>query len=64
MRKRKDIDIPLNEKALLSMEDLMAYTSSGYPTARKLAEEAGATVKLGTRVLFKREKIDEYLSSI
>lgn len=63
MRKRKESEVPLNERVTLSMEDLQAYTGLGYPSAYALAEAAGAIFKIGRRTVFKREKIDEYLRS-
>lgn len=43
---------------------LSAMLSCGHATARKIADEASATIKINRRVLFNVEKIRKYLNNI
>lgn len=52
------------EGRLLGAVELQGYISMGRNGARKLAEDAGAVVKIGNRVLFDRLKIDAYIDHI
>ena len=50
----------------MSTPQLYAYTSLHRPTAEKLAERAGARIKVdgARRVLYDREKLDAYLDKL
>lgn len=50
-----------NQSRLMGIEDLMRYAAIGRNSARALGEEAGAVVRVGTRVLYDRKKIDEWI---
>lgn len=47
----------------LSIKELQAYTSLGESTARKIGAESGAVVRIGRRVLFDRQRIDDYMQA-
>lgn len=64
MRKRTESSGDMTDKRLFSQPDLQFYVSLGYASARTLAEEAGAVVRIGKRVLYDREKIDQYISTM
>lgn len=49
---------------LLGLSELQTYLSIGENTARKIGKESGAVVKIGRRLLFDRQKIDEYIDSL
>lgn len=46
---------------LMKIDDLMRYTSLGRNTAMNLGKSANAIVRIGTRVLYDRKKIDRYI---
>lgn len=48
---------------LMGIEELMRYTSLGRNPARNLAKSANAIVRVGTRVLYDRKKIDSYIDN-
>lgn len=50
-------------KGYLTMNQIMSITGLCWPTARKLAEEAGAVVRVGRRVLILADKFDLYMHS-
>lgn len=64
MNKIQVSNIPLNEKALLSINDLRSYLSLGRNNAQEIGRTAGAEVRLGGRVLYSRRKIDEYIETL
>lgn len=47
-----------------SIEGLQAYTSLGRGKAIELAKECGAVIKVGARVVYDLQKIDEYMASL
>lgn len=49
---------------LLSTVECQQYLGVGYPTMIKITEKAGAKRNFGKRVLYDRNKIDEYLDSL
>ena len=49
---------------LVNIDGLQKYTGAGKHTAEKIADAAGARVKIGKRVLFNTEKIRAYINSI
>lgn len=46
---------------LFDIKGLMQYMSIGRNSAMKIGKDAGAIVRFGRRVLYDREKIDEYI---
>lgn len=63
MIERQHITQVLDYGRLLSMEELMRYTSLGKNTATDLAKSANAIVRVGKRVVYDRKKIDSYIDS-
>lgn len=53
-----------NETRFVGIEQLQQYLSVGRCTARKFADDAGATVHLGKRVLFDLNTIDRELNAM
>lgn len=51
-------------KAYLTIKEVAEQTGLCRPTARKLADEACAAVKVGRRVLVLSDKLDQYLHSM
>ena len=64
MNKIQTNNVPLNEKALLSIDDLRGYLSLGRNNSQEVGRMAGAEVRLGNRVLYSRKKIDEYIDRL
>ena len=59
------LKIPISPEAYLITDDIGAGRCSiGISSFRKLSEEAGAVVKIGSRRLNNWKKITEYLDSI
>lgn len=52
------------EKLLVDFKELKTILSCGTPTAYKIADEAGAAIKIGKRRLFNVRKIEDYLEAI
>lgn len=50
----------LDEKRLLDIVDYCQYTSQGRTKAMQLAKEQGFEVRIGSRVLYDRRKIDKW----
>lgn len=48
----------------VDIEKLAAMLSCGKATAKKIAEQAGARVIIGRRVLYSVEKIQQYLNAM
>lgn len=48
----------------VDIEGLAAMLSCGYMTARKIAEDAGARLTIGRRVLYSVQKVEKYLDAI
>ena len=56
--------IPLNEKRLLGLQEFREYAGGiGICTARKLARQTGAEVRIGGRCLVDRVKFDAWCDS-
>mgnify|MGYP001230968824 CR=1 FL=1 len=66
MARKRTVDdrVRLDEMKALNREQLADYLSIGTQNATKLAEEAGAIIRVGKRVLFNRSLIDEYIDEI
>lgn len=56
----KLVDIPLNQKRLLSVEEFQLYSSIGRNNAFKLVNEIGCYIKVGKRVLVDRKAFDNW----
>lgn len=63
MRLRKNSNAAV-ENRLMDTEELRAYTSLGRNSAMKLGDEIGARVQIGKRVLWDKQKIDQYLNEL
>lgn len=59
---RTTLDRQTDQKLLVTLDEVAAMLSCGLVTARKAAEEAGARVEIGRRVLYSVEKIEEYVN--
>lgn len=60
-----DERVRLDEKALLDRNELSQYLSIGLNNANEVGIQANAIVRIGkTRVLYRREAIDDYLEEI
>ena len=51
------------EKILVDMRELRAILSCGRTTAERIAESAGASIKIGKRRLYNIKKITKYLEN-
>ncbi len=56
--------VPVWEKALMTLDEASAYTGIGINKLRRMSEEPGCryVLWLGSKRLFKREKLLEYLN--
>lgn len=52
------------EIRLMGLKALMAYTGLGQKRAAQLGREAGAVVRYGARILYDRERIDQYIDRL
>lgn len=48
---------------LMNINDLCSYLNLGRNSSRNLGKSANAIVRIGTRVLYDRKKIDSYIDS-
>lgn len=64
MRRTTESQLELNCRILISTTDLRELLSCGISTATKIGTEAGARVQIGKRVLWNREKVQEYLKEL
>ena len=61
MAKKQD-DMALTEKTLLSIREFSVYVSLGDGSSKKLAAKAGALVRYGKKTLYvDRKKFDQWL---
>lgn len=58
------MEVSINEKRMLSIKEVCAYTGRGETNARKYMDEIGATRKFGRRVLFDKTVIDAALDKM
>ncbi len=63
MRARENFGT-ISDKRLLTITEGTIYTGIGRSSFRKWADEIGATVKFGSRVLFDKTIIDQKLDKI
>lgn len=54
----------LNELVTVDIMGLQVLTSLGKHSARNVAEEAGAVIKIGKRTVFSVDKIRNYLNKL
>lgn len=66
MGRKRTVDerVRLDEMKALNREQLADYLSLGTQSATKLAEEAGAVIRIGKRVLFNRDLVNQYIDEI
>lgn len=57
-------DVALSDRLAVNLDGLQTMTGCGRPTAIKIANEAGAVVRVGGRKLYLVGKIKNYLESI
>jgi hypothetical protein len=57
-------EVRLSDMKCHDINQLSTYLNLGTASARQLAEEAGATIHLGKRILFNVQKINDYIDSI
>lgn len=59
----KNVDIPVWERTLLTLNEASAYTGLGINRLRRIANsnENELIVWVGSKRMFKRRKLDEYL---
>ena len=59
----KNVDVPVWEKSLLTLNEASAYTGLGINRLRRIANnnQNELVVWVGSRRMFKRRKLDEYL---
>ena len=60
----KDTSIPTSAKLCIDTAELQQMLCAGRKTAIKMGIEAGARIKVGTRVMWNVKKVSEYLDSI
>jgi hypothetical protein len=58
--KRQNIERPI----LTDTKGLRELLGSGLATARRIGEEAGAKIRIGKRVLWRVDLIEEYLDTL
>ena len=61
---RKTNTMEIENKIMVSVENLAKMLDCGRVTAVRIGTEAGARVQIGKRVLFKMDKIERYLDSL
>ena len=61
--KYKNVNIPVWEKSLLTLNEASAYTGLGINRLRRIANsnQNELVVWVGSKRMFKRRKLDEYL---
>lgn len=57
-------EIYQTESRLLDTDELRAYTNLGRNSAMRLGEEVGAKIKIGRRVLWDKEKLDQHFNEL
>ncbi|MBR0452228.1 MAG: hypothetical protein IJI78_09575 [Oscillospiraceae bacterium] len=61
---RKTTKSENNNKLAVDVITLAQMLECGTQTARQIGEDAGATIRIGRRVLFNVQRVQEYLDSI
>lgn len=56
--------VPFSEKKLLSITDLCAFLSLGKNKAREIGDISGARREIGSRVLYDRVTIEQYIDKM
>lgn len=64
MQKTKNFDVDIEKKILLNTPELQSLLSCGQHSAVAIGKNAKARVEIGKRVLWNRQKIEEYLSTV
>ena len=60
----KTSSIKTDNKIMVDINELQGMLSIGRHTAKKMAEEAGAVVRIGRRKLYNIEKVKIYIDSL
>lgn len=62
----RKIEIPISEKYMLTINEVVAYFSIGVKKLRRMAEdnEGKFEITMGIRYLIVREKFEEYIDSL
>lgn len=61
---RKSNTIKIENRIMVSAENLAKMLDCGRTTAVKGGADAGARIQIGKRVLFKMDKVEKYLESL
>lgn len=61
MRRTATRSTGTNDKMTVNINTLADMLDCGIDTARKVGTSAGARVQIGTRVLYRTDKVNEYL---
>ena len=61
---RKTRTIETSSKVTVNAETLAKILDCGRPTAMKIGADAGARIQIGKRVLYKVDKVNEYLNHL
>ncbi len=64
MNRTAEFNLDIAQKILINTQELQSLLSCGYATAVKIGTDAQARVKVGKRVLWNRNKIEEYIGNI
>lgn len=62
--KRRTMTVETKDSRLMDTDELRVYLNIGRNNAMKFGEEVGAKVRIGRRVLWDKQVIDKYISSI
>lgn len=62
--KRRTMTAEARDSRLIDTDELRIYLNIGRNNAMKFGEEIGAKVRIGRRVLWDKQVIDKYISSI
>ena len=61
-----EFNVPIWKKSYLTVEETVAYSGIGYTKLREISDSENCPFVLwnGTKRLFKRRKLDEYLENM
>ena len=61
---RRPSRLPITQRALIDSRECGDYLGMGWQKARKIADEIGATRRIGGRVLIDRRVIDKWIENL
>lgn len=64
MNKINSATVSISEKKLLSISELCVFLGVGKNLAKRLGTEAGARRAIGSRVLYDRATVEQYVDKI